>query len=231
MSQPSRSRFSRAGARSLLRSLERLLLAVGLVCLVLYANACAQRALFQSRAEADFERALAEQMHSESPDQSEWSPERRARWEQSRGSAVQALGRLEIPVAGVSVMLLEGTDDTTLDRGVGRIEGTARPGEPGNLGIAGHRDGFFRGLRRLSIGDEIQLSSLAGLARYRVTDLRVVSPRAVDVLEPTSEPSLTLVTCHPFYFVGDAPERFIVRARQEGFEPWSRSRQSEHATR
>jgi len=232
MSESRPSRFSRENARGALQTLERVLLAAGLLCLALYANACAQRALYQSQAESEFEQAVVEQLQAEDePDQSEWSPERRARFEQIRGKAVEALGRLEIPVVSLSVMLLEGTDDQTLDRGVGRIEGTARPGETGNLGIAGHRDGFFRSLRHVSVGDEIKLSTLEGLARYRIVDLRVVSPRDVEVLEPTDEPSLTLVTCHPFYWVGDAPERFIVHARQEGFEPWSRSLRPEHATR
>ena len=117
-------------------------------------------------------------------------------------------------------MLLEGTDEATLDRAVGRIEGTAKPGEPGNLGIAGHRDGYFRGLRHLQRGDAISLTTLDGVARYRVEKIEVVRPERVDVLQPTGEPMLTLVTCYPFYYIGDAPKRFVVQARQVGYEPW-----------
>jgi sortase A len=114
----------------------------------------------------------------------------------------------------------EGTDDWTLNRAVGRIEGTARPGEPGNLGIAGHRDGFFRGLRHTEVGDEIRLTTLDGVGRYRVVELAVVEPESVAVLAPTADPTITLVTCHPFSYVGDAPRRFIVHARRVSFEPW-----------
>jgi sortase A len=224
----------RQRVRSVVAVLESLLFMSGVVCLAVYVSACAQRSSYQSHVEEVFDQALAEQLAQlqvENHDQSDWSAERKARFEASRNDVVSALGRLEIPVAGISVMLLEGTDDRTLDRGVGRIEGTARPGQPGNLGIAGHRDGFFRGLRHLTRGDEIQLSTLQGRARYQVVDLRIVSPRDVTVLENTPEPSLTLVTCYPFYFVGDAPKRFIVVARQQSFEAWTPTRGSQHATR
>ena len=114
-----------------------------------------------------------------------------------------------------------GTDKRTLDRAVGRIEGTAQPGEPGNMGIAGHRDGFFRGLRKLEVGDEIIFTTLEGVAHYEVTSLRVVKPEAVEVLDPTEQPVLTLVTCYPFYYVGDAPNRFIVAARRVRYDAWA----------
>jgi len=110
--------------------------------------------------------------------------------------------------------VLEGTDDLVLNRGVGHIDGTPRPGEPGNVGIAGHRDGFFRGLKDVTAGDVIEVETLSQRLRYRIQSLTIVSPQSVDVLEPTAEPALTLVTCYPFYYVGSAPQRFIVRARQ-----------------
>ncbi len=116
------------------------------------------------------------------------------------------------------MMLVEGTDELTLNRAVGHIEGTALPGESGNVGIAGHRDGFFRGLQHLELGDALSLTTLAGVAHYRVAKLEVVEPSQVDVLAPTEHDGLTLVTCYPFYYVGNAPQRFIVHARQVRFE-------------
>jgi len=108
--------------------------------------------------------------------------------------------------------VLPGTDDGTLDRAVGHIEGTAKPGTDGNAGIAGHRDGFFRGLKDISPGDVIELDTLQGNDSYRVERVWVVDPEDVSVLDPTSTRALTLVTCYPFYYVGSAPRRFIVRA-------------------
>ena len=108
--------------------------------------------------------------------------------------------------------MLSGTDDYTLDRAVGHIEDTAQPGADGNSGIAGHRDGFFRGLKDIIPGDVIELDTLQGKDVYRVERTWIVNPEDVSVLDPTSAPALTLVTCYPFYFVGSAPKRFIVRA-------------------
>ena len=108
--------------------------------------------------------------------------------------------------------MLPGTDDRTLDRGVGHIEGTALPGTDGNLAIAGHRDGFFRGLKDIATGDLIEIVTVRETSTYRVERTWVVDPTDVSVLEPTPGPALTLVTCYPFYFIGSAPRRFIVRA-------------------
>ncbi len=108
--------------------------------------------------------------------------------------------------------VLEGTDDLTLDRGVGHIPGTAALGEAGNVGIAGHRDGFFRGLKDVHVGDTIDVYTQRGRSRYVVDEIQIVSPDNVSVLAPRAEPSLTLVTCYPFYFVGSAPSRYIVHA-------------------
>ena len=127
------------------------------------------------------------------------------------------LAVLRIPGIDLEVPVFDGTDEWTLNRAVGRIPGTARAGETGNLGIAGHRDGFFRGLKDVSIGDAIDLQTLTGTERYAVTEITVTTPSDVEVLDPTDEPSITLVTCYPFYFVGSAPQRYIVRAvRQTG---------------
>jgi len=124
------------------------------------------------------------------------------------------IGRLEIPRLGVSVVVVEGTEESTLRRAAGHIEGTALPGQPGNAGIAGHRDTFFRPLRNIKHDDVITLTTLRGEYRYRVVSTKVVSPSNVAVLNPDGHEILTLVTCYPFYFVGSAPERFIVRAER-----------------
>jgi sortase A len=123
------------------------------------------------------------------------------------------IGRLEIPSLDMSAMVLEGTNRMTLARGVGRIEGTALPGLSGNLGLAAHRDSFFRPLKDISEKDLIVLTTPEGTYRYRVSKTRVVQPSETSILNKTPEPVLTLVTCYPFYFVGHAPKRFIVQAK------------------
>lgn len=212
-----------------LRVVERGLFVVGLVCVVFYAAACAQRALFQSSESNDFDREIARALQLEEHDKSDWSISRVSSYEAISGEPTHTLGRLEIPAASVSVMVLEGTDEWTLNRAVGHIEGTARPGEGGNLGIAGHRDSFFRGLQYLNRDDEMQLSTLEGVTHYRVSDIRIVEPREVGVLAPSEESAITLVTCYPFYFVGSAPKRYIVRGEQIAFEPWTRERLARYA--
>jgi sortase A len=122
------------------------------------------------------------------------------------------LAVLEIAKTRIRVPVFEGTDDLTLNRGVGRISGTAMVGGAGNIGIAGHRDGFFRGLKDISVGDEVDLVTATEKVTYIVDQIEIVSPADVLVLQPRKAPSLTLVTCYPFYFVGDAPQRFIVHA-------------------
>jgi sortase A len=122
------------------------------------------------------------------------------------------LGRIEIPRLGVSAIVREGDDDATLRRAVGRIPGTALPGEEGNMGIAGHRDTFFRPLRRIEVGDRIRLVVPPNTFEYRVDSLSVVEPHEVSVLDSNGTEELTLVTCYPFRFVGPAPDRFVVKA-------------------
>jgi len=125
------------------------------------------------------------------------------------------LGRIEIPRIGVSVAVLQGTTWRTLRLGVGHIKGTALPGEPGNIGIAGHRDTYFRALKDIRKDDEIQLQTAAGTTRYEVDGIQITSPSDNGVLATTTESSLTLVTCYPFYYIGAAPERFIVHAHRQ----------------
>jgi sortase A len=124
------------------------------------------------------------------------------------------IGRLEIPRLKLAVMVREGADEGTLSRAVGHIPGTALPGNIGNVGLAGHRDTFFRALRNIRADDTIDLETTAGTYRYVVESTRIVTPRDVSVLEASGGETLTLVTCYPFYYVGSAPKRFIVHARQ-----------------
>jgi sortase A len=134
-----------------------------------------------------------------------------------RAEAGTVIALLQIPEIDLSVTVIEGTDAASLRRAVGRIDGTALPGERGNLGIAGHRDGFFRGLRELRAGAQIRLQTVHATYDYRVTATRVVTPEVVEVLGPSAPGrTLTLVTCHPFDYVGSAPERFIVHATEIG---------------
>jgi sortase A len=123
-----------------------------------------------------------------------------------------AIGRLEIPRIGLSVVVLEGSDTNTLRLGVGRIRNSALPSEPGNVVLAGHRDTFFRSLRDIRKGDRISFRTPEGTFPYTVDWTSVVNPADTSVIMPTRAPALTLVTCYPFYYVGAAPQRFIVRA-------------------
>jgi sortase A len=146
------------------------------------------------------------------PDRTLWSAQRIRAYEAAASGATAPLGVLRIPSIKLAVPIYEGTDETTLDRGAGRIEGTAQLDAAGNVGIAAHRDGFFRGLKDLKVGEEMMLQTLAADRRYRVTKLLITSPTDVSVIAPTATPAITLVTCYPFYFVGSAPQRYIVRA-------------------
>jgi sortase A len=141
-----------------------------------------------------------------------WSPERRKAFAESRASAGIPLAVLSIPKIHLEVAVLDGTDDLSLNRAVGLIEGTPRPGERGNIGIAGHRDGFFRALKDIGPGDGITLRSAAGRHDYVVKSVRIVEEDDTSVLDDSPRDSVTLVTCYPFYYVGSAPRRYIVRA-------------------
>jgi sortase A len=125
---------------------------------------------------------------------------------------------LRIPKIGLRAPIFDGTDDLTLNLGLGRIAGTAQIGETGNVGIAGHRDGFFRGLQQTRPGDIVQLERTDRTDTYVVRQIRVVTPKDTYVLGPTPVPTLTLITCFPFYFVGSAPQRYVVTASAAGGE-------------
>jgi len=124
------------------------------------------------------------------------------------------LGRIDIPRLRISAIVREGVDLKTLKHAVGHVPETALPGQPGNVAIAAHRDTFFRNLRGVKKGDRIQMVTPSGTFEYQVESTKIVWPTNVDVLRPTLQPAITLVTCYPFNYVGSAPKRFIVRARQ-----------------
>jgi sortase A len=133
------------------------------------------------------------------------------------------LAVLRIPKIHLEVPVFNGTDDLTLNRGVGRIVGTAQVGTGGNLGIAGHRDGFFRGLKELAQGDVIELARPGHTDVYVIDGIQTAKPEDVSVLKSTPKPSLTLVTCFPFHYLGSAPKRYIVRASLWSFIPSERA--------
>lgn len=199
-----------------MRRIETALWLIGLLCLAVYGVARMQSARAQQSAIAVLE-AQWQQGALTGPDLSLWSAQRIAAYEQSQAAADALSPRalLSIPSVDVRVAVFEGTSERTLNLGAGRVMGTAEFGATGNLAIAGHRDGFFRGLKDIAIDDEVSLRHGGATEIYRVTEIFVVDPDAVYVLEPTQDATLTLVTCYPFYFVGHAPQRFIVRAVAE----------------
>jgi len=123
-----------------------------------------------------------------------------------------ALGRIEIPRLGVRAIVKDGADEGTLARAVGLVRGSARPGEIGNMVLAGHRDTFFRPLRNIKVNDRIRMVVPPNTYEYEVQSLRVVAPEETSVLDSKGVEELTLVTCFPFRFIGPAPDRFIVSA-------------------
>lgn len=149
-----------------------------------------------------------------------WDSARIRAYQQSLGVAIappEAL--LRIPKVGIEVPVYEGTTDLILNRGIGHITGTAEPGNSGNIALTGHRDGFFRGLKDLAVGDRIELqrptSNSANSPQtdtYLVQNIRVVLPQDTSVLSSTNTRTLTLITCYPFYYVGAAPQRYVVQA-------------------
>ena len=170
----------------------------------------------------EFVKEEARRLSSAKKPEAETSPEISALPEESpKGEQPEAppamrsvIGRLDIPRLKLSVMVREGADEGTLSRAVGHIPGTALPGKIGNVGLAGHRDTFFRALRNIREDDTIELETTGGMYHYVVKSTKIVTPRDVSVLEASGGETLTLVTCYPFYYVGSAPKRFIVHAAQ-----------------
>jgi sortase A len=200
----------RAQLRRTLKWGQRALFACAILLLGYTGFALVDAWIFQRRESRELDRLLRDrQVASESARQPASSTAPKA-----APAADGLIGRIEIPRLLVSAVVVEGIDKTTLRRAVGHIPGTSLPGQAGNVGLAGHRDTFFRSLKDVKIKDEVQLSTLAGNFNYEVESLRVVDPDNVGVLAPSGHNVLTLVTCYPFYFVGPAPKRWIVSARQ-----------------
>ena len=221
--------------RRILRVLERALLGMGALCLggylALEAGASAREAAEGRRLDAYLREEAAPTASSRpsspdadappSPDADASLPDpaapRTTPAAVARTSTTEPpqdlVGRLEVPRLGLRVLVAEGVGERTLLWAAGRLPGTARPGEPGNLVVAGHRDRVFAPLRDIHAGDEVSLVTHQGTYRYVVDWTEIVSPQRVEVLAPTEQASLTLVTCYPFNAIGAAPQRFIVRAR------------------
>lgn len=128
------------------------------------------------------------------------------------GEVESTLAVLRIESAGMEVPVFDSASKAALKKGAGHVEGSVRPGGSGNIAIAGHRDTFFRGLKDLEVGADIEMATPEGSRVFRVSELRIVDPLDVSVLDPTDDTVLTLITCYPFYYVGPAPDRYIVRA-------------------
>ncbi len=206
-----------------LRIIQLALLTVGLLLSAIFVAAYIHRVILSHAAVSRFQeikkeppeqkpaRSMAERKFSS--DFSRWSPQRVVDYEKSlREKLDPPLAVLRITKVHLEVPVLDGIDDLTLNRGVGYIPGTSRPGEHGNVGIAGHRDGFFRVLKNVSPGDMLELETLDEVEIYRVDQIVIVDKDDASVLRPTAAPTLTLVTCYPFYFIGSAPRRYIVMA-------------------
>jgi sortase A len=201
-----------------LRWLERILLLVGVLCLGGWTFAWLDARYTQYRDGQILDEALSASATPGAPPARETDslatfrqPGHERRTPVPEGSLV---GRIEIPRLGVSTIVLEGVDNQTLRRGAGHIPETSLPGDRGNVGIAAHRDSFFRALKDIRKNDIVRLETLQGTFRYRVDWTQIVQPEDTQVLANTGEPALTLVTCYPFYYVGSAPKRFIVRAQR-----------------
>lgn len=205
-------------------SFERILFLLGLVLLAVWGAAWADRMISSRAALLKFQaneskptQSSVTQVYDRASgsvvDLSLWSPKRVQAFKDSLAQdADTPIAVLSIPKIHLEVPVFDGTEDLTLNRGVGRILGTARIGQTGNLGIAGHRDGFFRGLKDVAPGDAVELVLHGQTLTYVVDTIQIVNPRDVGVLGPTPNATLTLVTCYPFYFVGSAPQRYIVSA-------------------
>jgi sortase A len=202
----------RVPARRLLKLAEYALTIVGVLALGYWLAVFLEAKFYQAREARDFARELRlKEEHKAAPMDSIASVAPPDKLPPDQHGVV---GSLEIPRIGVSVMVVEGVDGSDLKRAVGHIPGTALPWESGNVGLAGHRDTFFRPLRLIQRDDTITVSTLQGAYRYRVESTSVVRPQDIQVLYPTGRDSLTLVTCFPFEYVGSAPKRFIVRAER-----------------
>jgi sortase A len=204
-----------------IQKLERLLGNAGILVVALFIAAMIHRSVLSH---AELERFKVRQTVSATdakrlapstatPDFALWSAQRVRDYEQSLDRHfAHAVGILRIAKIQVEVPILEGTDGLSLNRGVGHVAGTANPGEDGNVAIAGHRDGFFRGLKDVSLGDAVEVAGANETKTYIVDRISVVDPSDVSVIQPSTRSSLTLITCYPFHYIGGAPRRYVVQA-------------------
>ena len=195
--------------KSLLRVLEGFSWLAGVVLCAMFVSHIA----FGEAERRDDLRAVELVYDNPEPDMSLWSEERIAAFDASRRRVEAEIAAvLSMPELDLEVPVYTGATDELMDLGAGLIAGTARPGEQGNIGIAGHRDGYFRVLKDVQPGQQLTLRTATGEQQFRVTGTRIVDPIDVEVLDPTPRETVTLVTCYPFYYVGSAPQRFIVTA-------------------
>ncbi len=200
----------------------------GAVLLTVFVAAHAQSSLLPAHDLRKFEQARQETISTKSGSfQSDKSDFDTRLWNEKRitdyhDSLQHDLGLPEavliIPSIDLKVPVYTGIDDLTLNRAVGRVPGTAKIGVPGNLALSGHRDGFFRGLKDIKIGETIEVKTLTGSLKYKIVSTHIITPDDLSVLGDTGKDEVTLVTCYPFYFVGSAPKRFIVKAHFESEE-------------
>jgi sortase A len=195
----------------------RIVPAVQFACLGMGALLVSMVALARLDGELGRQSAIADFANStQEPDQSLWSPARVRDYQASLGLvAEEPLAILRIPDLGLEVPVYVSDSELHLNRGAGLIAGMGLPDTGGNVGIAGHRDGYFRVLKDVQPGQRIEVETRLRRHVYRVTSMEVVDPDALHVLADSELPTLTLVTCYPFYFPGHAPQRFIVRGAYE----------------
>jgi len=207
-----RLKVAKQPLRRVLLWTQRLLFAAGFALLAWCAYVVLDARIFQQAEDSRLDGLLRVSQTSPTAPQHPYPTVRPARL--LPAPAAGLVGRLDVPRLDISVIVIEGVRAATLRRAVGHIPGTALPGQPGNVGISGHRDTFFRPLRNIRRDDVVTLTTLLGKFRYRVVSTSIVRPDNIAVLAPTGNQILTLVTCYPFYFVGPAPSRFIVRAER-----------------
>jgi LPXTG-site transpeptidase (sortase) family protein len=240
---PPPSRASHQGAKFLLKVGQYLCLLLAFVCLGRVALDYSRARIFQSYQSWRFDRIIGHQPPSPKTLLGRWMDRAFSALNEIRGAtlnlnrvqsnahaaagrvsvpAISALppgslvGRMDIPKIGITVMVLEGDGDDVLGKAAGHVPTTAFPGGPGNVVIAGHRDTFFRALRKIRRGDEITFTTTQGIYHYQVGSIEKVGPRDVQVLKASDHPTLTLITCYPFNYVGPAPMRFVVQASETG---------------
>ena len=192
-----------ARRQALLRWTQRLLFITGILLLGYVGFTLLEARLYQVSAKRSLENEIL--VEKERPQTQPKTPVKKG----------DVLGRMDIPRLGMSVAVLQGTSSRVLRLGIGHIAGTPLPGEDGNVGIAGHRDTYFRALKDIQASDKIEIQTTEGITRYEVDWIQITVPSDVAIVSPTADSALTLVTCYPFHYIGAAPERFVVHAHRQ----------------